>query len=93
MRRIGENARQHAAWALITCLGAGSVAALLLVLTDLSRPHDSVQLQWWMLAVGFLLLTHAALRLRPGLVVLFSAVVLTGWLMLLAITLAVPKRL
>ena len=53
MRRIGENARQHAAWALITCLGAGSVAALLLVLTDLSRPHDSVQLQWWMLAVGF----------------------------------------
>ena len=53
MRRIGESARQHAAWALITCLGAGSVAALLLVLTDLSRPHDSVQLQWWMLAVGF----------------------------------------
>lgn len=41
------------------------------------------------LAVGFLLLTHAALRLRPGLVVLFSAVVLTGWLSLLAITLAV----
>lgn len=45
------------------------------------------------LAVGFLLLTHAALRLRPGLVVLFSAVVLTGWLMLLAITLAVHARL
>lgn len=30
------------------------------------------------LAIGFLLLTHAALRLRPGLVVLFSTVVLTG---------------
>lgn len=41
------------------------------------------------LAVGFLLLTHAALRLRPGLVVLFSAVVLAGWLSLLAITLAI----
>lgn len=40
------------------------------------------------LAVGFLLLTHAALRLRPGLVVLFSLVVLTGWLTLLAVTLA-----
>lgn len=45
------------------------------------------------LAVGFLLLTHAALRLRPGLVVLFSAVVLAGWLSLLAITLAVHAYL
>jgi len=45
------------------------------------------------LAVGFLLLTHAALRLRPGLVVLFSAVVLTGWLSLLAITLALHSYL
>jgi len=45
------------------------------------------------LAVGFLLLTHAALRLRPGLVVLFSGVVLTGWLSLLAITLALHAHL
>jgi adenylate cyclase len=45
------------------------------------------------LAVGFLLLTHAALRLRPGLVVLFSVVVLTGWLSLLAITLVVHAHL
>lgn len=45
------------------------------------------------LAVGFLLLTHAALRLRPDLVVLFSAVVLAGWLSLLAVTLAVHAHL
>ena len=45
------------------------------------------------LAVGFLLLTHAALRLKPGLVVLFSAVVLIGWLLLLAITLVVHAKL
>jgi adenylate cyclase len=45
------------------------------------------------LAVGFLLLTHVALWLRPGLVVLFSAVVLTGWLSLLALTLAIHQHL
>lgn len=45
------------------------------------------------LAIGFLLLTHVALRLRPGLVVLFSTVVLTGWLSLLAITLFVHAHL
>lgn len=45
------------------------------------------------LAIGFLLLTHAALRLRPGLVVLFSTVVLTGWLSLIAITLLVHAYL
>ena len=45
------------------------------------------------LAVGFLLLTHAALRLKPGLVVLFSAVVLIGWLLLLAITLVIHAKL
>lgn len=45
------------------------------------------------LAIGFLLLMHAALRLRPGLVLLFSTVVLTGWLSLLAITLFVHAHL
>ena len=45
------------------------------------------------LAIGFLLLTHAALRLRPGLVLLFSTVVLAGWLSLLAITLFVHAHL
>jgi len=45
------------------------------------------------LAIGFLLLTHTALRLRPDLVLLFSTVVLTGWLSLLAITLFVHAHL
>ncbi|MEM7288739.1 MAG: diguanylate cyclase, partial [Actinomycetota bacterium] len=53
MRRIGEKAGQHAAWALISCLGAGSVAALLVLLTDLDGPHETLELEWWMLAVGF----------------------------------------
>lgn len=37
------------------------------------------------LAVGFLLLTHVALRLQPRLVLLFSGLVLLGWFSLLAI--------
>jgi adenylate cyclase len=37
------------------------------------------------LAVGFVLLTHVALRLRPMLVVLFSGLVVLGWLALLGI--------
>lgn len=35
------------------------------------------------LAIGFMLLTHVALRLRPRLVLLFSGVVVAGWLSLL----------
>lgn len=35
------------------------------------------------LAIGFMLLTHVALRLRPRLVLLFSGVVVVGWLSLL----------
>lgn len=45
------------------------------------------------LAVGFLLLTDAALQLRPALVVLFSTIVLTGWLSPLAVTLFVHANL
>jgi adenylate cyclase len=37
------------------------------------------------LAVGFVLLTHVALRLRPMLVLLFSALVVFGWLALLGV--------
>lgn len=37
------------------------------------------------LAVGFLLLTHVALRLKPRLVLLFSGLVLLGWLSFLAV--------
>lgn len=37
------------------------------------------------LAVGFVLLTHIALRLRPMLVLLFSGLVVLGWLALLGI--------
>lgn len=37
------------------------------------------------LAVGFLLLTHVALRLQPSLVLLFSGLVVLGWLSLLAL--------
>lgn len=36
------------------------------------------------LAVGFLLLTHVALRLQPRLVLLFSGLVLLGWFLFLA---------
>jgi adenylate cyclase len=35
------------------------------------------------LAIGFMLLTHVALRLRPRLVLLFSGIVVAGWLSLL----------
>jgi len=45
------------------------------------------------LAVGFLLLMHVALRLKPALVVLFSSFVLTGWLTFLAFTIAVHANL
>jgi adenylate cyclase len=38
------------------------------------------------LAIGFLLLTHVSLRLKPGLVLLFSTLVISGWLSLLAAT-------
>ena len=38
------------------------------------------------LAIGFLLLTHVALRLKPWLVLLFSGLVVAGWLSLLAVT-------
>jgi len=41
---------------------------------DLSAPS---------LAIGFMLLTHVALRLRPQLVLLFSGAVVAGWLSLL----------
>jgi adenylate cyclase len=37
------------------------------------------------LAVGFLLLTHVALRLKPRLVLLFAGLVLLGWLSFLAV--------
>ncbi len=40
------------------------------------------------LAIGFLLLTHVALRLKPWLVLLFSGLVIVGWLSLLAVTVA-----
>ncbi len=38
------------------------------------------------LAIGFLLLTHVALRLKPWLVLLFSALVIVGWLSLMIVT-------
>jgi adenylate cyclase len=41
------------------------------------------------LAIGFLLLTHVALRLRPWFVLLFSGLVISGWLSLLAATVAI----
>ena len=41
------------------------------------------------LAIGFLLLTHVALRLKPVLVLLFSGLVIGGWLLLLASTIAI----
>jgi adenylate cyclase len=41
------------------------------------------------LAIGFLLLTHVALRLKPSLVLLFSSLVIGGWLLLLTSTVAV----
>ena len=37
------------------------------------------------LAIGFVLLTHAAMRLRPMLVFLFSGIVILGWLALLTV--------
>ena len=37
------------------------------------------------LAIGFVLLTHVALRLQPHLLVLFSSVVIVGWLSLLTV--------
>lgn len=37
------------------------------------------------LAIGFVLLTHVALRLNPRLVLLFSSVVVVGWLSLMAV--------
>lgn len=37
------------------------------------------------LAIGFLLLTHAALRLDPRLIILFSVIVVAGWLSLLVV--------
>lgn len=37
------------------------------------------------LAVGFVLLTHVALRLQPRLVLLFSGLVIAGWLSLLTV--------
>lgn len=40
------------------------------------------------LAIGFLLLTHVALRLEPWLVLLFSGLVVAGWLSLLTVTVA-----
>lgn len=43
------------------------------------------------LAIGFVLLTHVALRLQPRLVVLFSGFVIVGWLSLL--TVAVDSHL
>lgn len=41
------------------------------------------------LAVGFLLLTHVALRLKSWLVLVFSCLVVFGWLALLALTVVV----
>ena len=38
------------------------------------------------LAIGFLLLTHVALRLEPRLVLLFSGLVIVGWLLLMTVT-------
>ncbi len=53
MGRTGEHLRRHAAWALILCLGAGSVVALLFLLRDVSQVHDGVHLHWILLAVCF----------------------------------------
>lgn len=44
------------------------------------------------LAIAFMLLSHVALRLNPRLVVVFAAIVLTGWLALFAVT-ALPQGL
>lgn len=44
------------------------------------------------LAVGFLLLTQVALRLAPNLVLLFSGLVVVGWLVLLAVAMAGHSR-
>lgn len=38
------------------------------------------------LAIGFLLLAHVALRLKPRLVILFAGIVVTGWLSLLIVS-------
>ena len=48
-------------------------------------PHLDHSLTAPSIALAFLLLSHVALWLRPGLVVLFTALVLIGWLSLAAI--------
>ncbi len=42
------------------------------------------------LAIGFVLLTHVALRLQPLLVLLFSGLVVAGWLTLLSVAIEAP---
>ena len=48
-------------------------------------PHPGHLLTAPSIAVGFLLLSHAALWLRPRLIVLFTGLVLLGWLSLAAV--------
>lgn len=45
------------------------------------------------LAIGFLLLAQVSLRLRPQLVLIFSGVVVVGWLAVLAATVALSLRM
>jgi adenylate cyclase len=87
-------AKRSPAWVstLFVVIDAALVVALFherLFAPDHALDHSLTALT---LATGFLLLTHVALQFKPGLVLLFSGLVVAGWLALLAITAVLSRR-
>ncbi len=81
-------ARRGPTWSGTAFVVADAALVIALFHKHLFGPWGSLEhsLTTSSLAIAFLLLTHVALRLTPRLVLIFGALVLTGWLSLLAVT-------
>lgn len=79
--------RRGASWWATVFVTFDALIVILLFHEHLFAPGEQLDhdLTAPSLAVGFVLLTHVALRLRPMLVVLFSGLVVVGWLALLGV--------
>lgn len=83
-------ARRGPAWTATAFVVVDAVLVVALFHEHLFAPSKTIDhsLTAPTLAIGFLLLTHVALRLKPWLIWLFSSLVVAGWLSLLGGTVA-----
>jgi len=81
-------ARRGPAWISTFFVVTDAILVIALFHEHLFAPGETADhgLSLPTLAIGFLLLTHVALRLEPWLVLLFSSLVIVAWLSLLVLT-------